>query len=459
MSELEGSGVAGGGNPGVEVDGPELDRAGVQGVDVAIVGGGPAGLSAAIAVRRADPSLRVVVLEREHDAGGIPRHADHQGFGLRDLHRSLTGPAYARRLVDAAASVGVSLRLRTQVTGCSPGSRSEPEEGGLALAVTSPAGLGTVRARAVVLATGCRERPRSARGVAGSRPSQGVMTTGTLQQLVYLRGVSPGQSAVVVGAEHVSFSALATLEHAGTHTVAMLTEFPRHQSYAPFRAGASLLYHAPLLTSTRLVEIRGGRRVESVLIRDVRTGGERVLACDTVIFTGDWIPDHELTVAAGAALDPATCGARVDGALRTDRAGLFAAGNLLQGAETADVAALAGRHVAGSVIAHLREPSWPGRRLPLCCEAPLDWISPSAIEVDVARSHPPRGRYLLRATEELLDVRVAIVQGERTLGRTHLPRVTVGRSASLRASVIGDSLDPDGGPVSVRVISARRHWL
>jgi NADPH-dependent 2,4-dienoyl-CoA reductase/sulfur reductase-like enzyme len=158
---------------------------------VTIVGGGPAGLAAAVELRRLGVG-QVVVIEREREAGGIPRHARHQGFGLRDLRRPLTGPAYARRYADLARSAGAELLLETMVTGWAEG----------ALELTGPGGRSTLEPAAVVLATGCRERPRSARLVPGSRP-EGVMTTGMLQQLVYLQGLPAGRRALVVGAEHV----------------------------------------------------------------------------------------------------------------------------------------------------------------------------------------------------------------------------------------------------------------
>ena len=145
---------------------------------VVIVGGGPAGLAAALALRRRDVP-DVLVLERETAPGGIPRHAQHQGFGLRDLRRPLSGPSYARRYSELAAAAGVELRTETMVTGWVPGGPLE---------LTGPRGREQLEPAAVVLATGCRERPRSARLVPGSRP-EGVMTTGTLQQLVYLKGL------------------------------------------------------------------------------------------------------------------------------------------------------------------------------------------------------------------------------------------------------------------------------
>ncbi len=210
-----------------------------------------------------------------------------------------------------------------------------------------------------MLATGCRERPRSARLVPGSRP-EGVYTTGLLQQLAQ-KGLPVGTRALVVGAEHVSYSAVLTLAHAGAKAVGMTTELDRHQTLAIVHAGAALRYRVPLWTRTAVAAIHGHPRVEEVELRDLDTGATRRVACDTVVFTAGWIPDHELAAALGLELDSGTRGPLVDAGLRTARPGLFAAGNLLHGAEPADVAALSGRRAAASVAAWLSRGSWPGR--------------------------------------------------------------------------------------------------
>jgi thioredoxin reductase len=360
--------------------------------EVAIVGGGPAGLAAAIELRRR--GIGVVLVEREVEAGGIPRHARHQGFGLRDLRRVLSGPAYARRYAERARASGVELLLETMATGWAEGT----------LQLTGPGGRTDLRAGAVVLATGCRERPRSARLVPGSRP-EGVMTTGLLQQLVYLSGLPPGRRALIVGAEHVSFSAIMTLAHGGARAVALTTELPRHQSLAAFRLGALARYRVPVWTGTRVSEIRGRPRVEEVELTDLATGATRTVACDTVVFSDDWIPDHELAVLAGLELDPITRGPAVDAGLHTSAPGVFAAGNVLHGAEQADVAALSGRHAAAAVERHLGGGEWPARRVPVLCEAPLGWIAPNVLG---GAGEPPRGRFLLRAREHLSRPRVEL---------------------------------------------------
>jgi thioredoxin reductase len=400
-------------------------------LSVAVVGGGPAGLACAIELRRLGIG-NVVVLDRERHAGGIPRHCEHQGFGLRDVHRALSGPGYARRYVELARRSGVEVRAETMATGWS-GERT--------LEVTTPSGREIVQADAVVLASGCRERPRAARLVPGSRPD-GVLTTGLLQQLAQQR-LPIGTRALVVGAEHVSFSALLTLAHAGVRVVGMVTDLPRQQSLPFADVAARLRYRFPVWTGTEVAAIHGRGRVEQVELR--RAGGTLAVACDTVVFTGDWIPDHELAVLAGAELDPGTRGPRVDTALRTSRPGVFAAGNVAQGAEPADVAALAGRHAAvAGVVSWLHERDWPAL-VHVLCLAPLAWISPNAVS-DTAP--PPRARFLLRSREPLERPRIEIRQDGRLLWSGRVRRLIPGRSASLPWSWTR-LVDANSGPVEL----------
>src|SRR5829696_7851436 len=406
---------------------------------VAVIGAGPAGLAAALELRRRGVA-RVLVLERETEPGGIPRHAQHQGFGLRDLRRPLSGPRYARRYAELATRAGAEIRSETMVTGWSPGGPLE---------LTGPRGRETLEPAAVVLATGCRERPRPARLVPGSRP-EGVMTTGTLQQLVYLKGLTPGARALVIGAEHVSFSALLTLAHGGARPVGMVTELPRHQSLGLFRIGAALRFRTPLWTRTALTAIHGRPCVEEVELTDLDSGAVRRLSCDTVVFTADWIPDHELATLAGLMMDAGTRGPAVDAALRTSRPGVFAAGNLLHGAETADVAALSGRHAGVGAAAFVRGSAWPENRVAIECDPPLHWIAPGAITPRAAGA--PRGRFALRSREFARRPRLELLQDGRTLWTGRVARLVPGRSARLPDAWIA-AVDRSGGPVRLRLAS------
>jgi pyruvate/2-oxoglutarate dehydrogenase complex dihydrolipoamide dehydrogenase (E3) component len=297
-----------------------------------------------------------------------------------------------------------------------------------------------------VLATGCRERPRAARLVPGARPF-GVFTTGTLQQLVALEHARVGRRAVVVGAEHVSFSAVVTLAHGGARTVAMVTDQPRHQSYAVLAALTAGVRRVPILNSSAVTDVIGGARLEAVEVTHRPTGTVRRIACDTLVFTGDWIPDHELARTGGLMMDPATRAPRVDGALRTSAHGVFAAGNLVHAAETADIAALTGRHAANAAAAFLTSGEWPRRPpVPLVCRAPVRWISPSAVDPGTPRV--PRDRFLLRVDEFRRDAQLEVRQADRVLWRRRYRRLVPACAIHADASWIR-RVDTEAGEITV----------
>jgi thioredoxin reductase len=410
---------------------------------VLIVGGGPAGMAAAVELRQRQVA-RVLVLERERDLGGIPRDCRHPGFGWEDLRRVMSGPGYARRW---AARVSAE---RAEVWTESSATRWK---GVRTLQVTSPRGVFDVSARAVLLATGCRERPRAARLVPGARPA-GVLTTGALQRLVHGAGQRAGRRAVVVGAEHVSFSAVHTLLASGTEVAAMVTDQPRHQTYGPLAWLAAGRHGVPLLAESEVTGIAGKRRVEAVEVAHRPTATTRSIACDTVVFTGDWIPDHELARAGGLTIDPGTRGPQVDPSHRTSSPGVFAAGNLLHGAETAGVAALEGRAAAGAIVRFLAEGAWGGRGLvPLNVTRPLVWISPNALPPDRAPAVAPG--FVLRVGEFRRDQTIEVRQGSRILHREHFRALVPNRSLRLRGGWTA-AVAPDEGPVTVSIASGSR---
>lgn len=275
----------------------------------------------------------------------MPRHCHHGGFGT--WTHPLTGPAYARLLLGAAVRAGAV--VRTGVTALD-------WAGPLALNTVGPQGPETVRAAAVVLATGARERPRAARLVPGTRPD-GVYTSGELQQAVHLYRQRIGTRVVVVGAEDVSYAAADTARAAGAEVVAMVTEFGRSQT-TPARAHHARLrfrHPVPLLTDATVTELLGHGRLSGVRVRH-RDGRTARLACDTVVFTGDFVPDHELARRGGLVLDSGTRGPAVDGSLHTSRPGVFAAGSVLHPGESVATATRDGSHVAATVRELLQGP-------------------------------------------------------------------------------------------------------
>ena len=247
--------------------------------DVVIIGGGPAGLSAAR--RLAEIGIAdVVVLEREAEAGGVPRHCGHSGFGWQSHRRIWTGPRFAEVLRRGVA--GLDVRTSTAVL--------EIKAGGV-LRIHIGKGLSEITAKRLLVATGTRETPRAARLVGGSRPP-GVMNTGALQQHVYLRNFKPFERPVIIGSEWVSFSAILTCRHLGIRPVAMIEENPRITAPRPGDLIARLVYGVPVLTSTRLIAIEGGAQVEAVEVE--RHGRRQRIACDGVIFSGKFTPENSL---------------------------------------------------------------------------------------------------------------------------------------------------------------------
>ncbi|MEU5820178.1 FAD-dependent oxidoreductase [Streptomyces sp. NPDC047803] len=394
-------------------------------VDVLVIGAGPAGLAAAAGLTAAGVP-DVEVLEREQEAGGIPRHCAHGGFGTRRTG-DLEGPAYALHCAAEATEAGATLRTGVTVTGWA---------GPRTLDATGPGGLERITARAVVLATGARERPRAARLVPGTRPA-GVYTTGELQQAVHLHHQGIGTRAVVVGDEPVALAAADTLRTAGVHLVARVTEHPPRPLAAVRQAGG-----APLLTRTTVTALTGRPRLAGVRVRH-EDGRTTTLACDTVVFTADWIPDHELARRGGLPLDPGTKGPAHDPAYRTRAPGVFAVGNLLHGGESAATAAREGRAVTGPVLRHLATGTWPAGGPPLTVTAPLEWIAPNLAG--------PGGRLLLRTGRRLTAPLLVVSQDGAPLHRRRLARsVPPGSSFTLTAAWL-ERVAPEGGAVHIRI--------
>jgi hypothetical protein len=268
----------------------------------------------------------------------------------------------------------------------------------------------------------------------------------------------------------VSFSAMVTLAHAGADVVALITDLPKQQSYAAFAFAAAARWRVPVWASTTVRRVQGCGRLAAVELTDVRTGAVRRVECETLVFTGDWIPDHELARAAGLAIDPGTRGPAVDTRLETSVPYVFAAGNLVHAAETADVAALGGIHAARHISAGLSAGCPPARRVLVTVAPPLAWISPNAIRIpmpadtpatrasapvkpapsNAAPASPPRGRFLLRSQVFRQRAVLEVRQGDRVLAR-ETARLIPGRPVHLDAGWLA-GVRPSDGPVSVALV-------
>lgn len=341
--------------------------------DVVVIGAGPAGLAAATELRRQGVA-RVLVVDREAEAGGIPRHCAHSPFGLREFRRLLTGPAYARRLVRTAEAAGVEIRTRVTVAAIRPGAGA----GGPELDVSTPeAGLGVIRARRVLVATGVRETSRAQRLIGGTKPG-GVLSTGALQGLVHLDRLKPFSRPVVLGTELVSFSALLTCRQAGIRPVAMIE--PGQGTVARWPAALlPRLLGVKLLTGTGLLTIEGRDRVTAVTLRDA-DGAERVIETDGVIVTGRFRPEATLFAGSHLARDPQTGGPVIDEFGRCSDPTVFAAGNLLRPVETAGWSWKEGRRTGRAIALDLagRLPAAGGLAVAVA-GAPLRFALPQLI--------------------------------------------------------------------------------
>jgi thioredoxin reductase len=335
--------------------------------DVVVVGSGPAGLGAALALK-ARGVTGVVVLEREAAAGGVPRHCGHPPYGWREFGRVMAGPDYARRLVARAVDAGIAIRTRTTVTRLHP-------HGVLELA--SSDGVERLRARRVILATGVRETPRPPRLVGGDRPPAGVLNTGALQAYVHLEGLVPFRRPVVVGTELVAMSALLTCRQAGIRPVAMVEANEHVTTRAVFGLWPRLM-GVPLRLATELAEVRGRARVEAVLLA-ARDGRRETVACDGVLFTGGFVPAAELIRASHLELDRGTGGPVVDQFGRCSDPSYVATGNLLRPVENAGWCHGEGRRVGGWVADDLAGRLPAAAAVPVEAAAPLRFVVPQRV--------------------------------------------------------------------------------
>jgi thioredoxin reductase len=333
--------------------------------DIIILGAGPAGLAAAAELKRL--GVRdVVVIEREQQAGGVPRHCGHLGFGWKEFRRILTGPSYAKRLTHAAA--GVEVRTGTTALALESGGR---------VRILSPTGQETLMGRRVLLALGTRETPRSTRLVSGTRP-WGVFTSGSLQQLVHLARIQPCRRAVIVGTEFVSFSNLLTMRHAGIKPVAMIEPGERILAPAPGDWIARIAFATRVLTRTQVVAVHGARSVTGIEIE--REGERSILACDGVVFTGHFVPETAIVKTSHLAIDAGTGGPVVDQYGRCSDPDYFAAGNLLRPVEPSWTAWNEGRAVAHAIAASLHDALPAATRLiPLEVLDPVRYVCPQRV--------------------------------------------------------------------------------
>ncbi|MBQ7475016.1 MAG: FAD-dependent oxidoreductase [Clostridia bacterium] len=415
-----------------------------ENVKLAIIGGGPAGMAAAIAAREAGVG-DIVILERDSELGGILNQCIHNGFGLHTFKEELTGPEYAARYIDRVLGLGIRYETGTMVL-----SVSENKE---ITTVSRARGLLVYKADAVILAMGCRERPRGALNIPGTRP-QGIYTAGAAQKLVNCDGFIPGREVVILGSGDIGLimARRMTLEGARVRLVAELMPY----SGGLKRNIVQCLddYGIPLKLSHTVVDIKGKKRLEGVTVAEVDgtgtpvPGTEEYVECDTLLLSCGLIPENELSLTAGVELNPVTNGPFVNDRLETNVPGVFACGNVLHVHDLVDfVSEEAGRAGVAAAKYLSGDGGEAGRILDIVPGAGVRYTVPST--VDAGRCDEAiHVRFRVRDVYRSCSVRVAakdreiMVKKRRIIVPSEMEDVILKRSA----------LEGVEGPITVEIV-------
>ncbi|MHA1731748.1 MAG: NAD(P)/FAD-dependent oxidoreductase [Promethearchaeota archaeon] len=319
--------------------------------DVAVIGGGPAGLAAALKAR--ESGCEVLVLERDFELGGILQQCIHVGFGLNYFKEELSGPEYAQRFVNDLGGTDVEVLTNTMVVDLGPDRTIT--------AVNPERGVVTVKPKAVVLAMGCRERTRGAINIPGYRPA-GIFPAGQAQRFVNMEGYLPGRTFVILGSGDIGMIMARRLTLEGCEVKAVVEVLPYTSGLIRNQVQCLEDYGIPLILKHTITSIHGRDRVEGVTIAEVDAkwrpvkGTERYIECDSVLFSVGLIPENELSQKAGIQLDPRTNGAVVNELLETSVPGVFAAGNVLQVHDLVDWVTMEAQRAGENAARFVREP-------------------------------------------------------------------------------------------------------
>ena len=420
----------------------------MKNADLVIIGGGPAGLAAAIEARRRGVE-NLLILERDSELGGILNQCIHNGFGLHTFKEELTGPEYAARFIQQANDLGIPYKLDTMVLDLAADKT--------VTAMNRTDGLFQLHPKAVVLAMGCRERPRGALNIPGYRPA-GIFTAGTAQRLVNMEGYLPGRKVVILGSGDIGLimARRMTLEGAEVQVVAELMPY----SGGLKRNIVQCLddYGIPLKLSHTVVDIQGKERVEGVTLARVENGRpvpgtEEHYDCDTLLLSCGLLPENELSRAAGVQLSPVTGGPAVNESLETSIPGVFAAGNVLHVHDLVDYvseeAGAAGAHAAAYIQSAGREPQ--ADALPVLCRNGVRYTVPSTVRPACVED---KLTLRFRVDNVYQNKKIAVYLGGACIFTRRRPVLAPGEMETLQLK--GDLLrqDPAAGSITVTLEEA-----
>ena len=420
----------------------------MKNADLVIIGGGPAGLAAAIEARRRGVE-NLLILERDSELGGILNQCIHNGFGLHTFKEELTGPEYAARFIQQANDLGIPYKLDTMVLDLAADKT--------VTAMNRTDGLFQLHPKAVVLAMGCRERPRGALNIPGYRPA-GIFTAGTAQRLVNMEGYLPGRKVVILGSGDIGLimARRMTLEGAEVQVVAELMPY----SGGLKRNIVQCLddYGIPLKLSHTVVDIQGKERVEGVTLARVENGRpvpgtEEHYDCDTLLLSCGLLPENELSRAAGVPLSPVTGGPAVNESLETSIPGVFAAGNVLHVHDLVDYvseeAGAAGAHAAAYIQSAGREAQ--AAALPVLCRNGVRYTVPSTVRPACVGD---KLTLRFRVDNVYQNKKIAVYLGGACIFTRRRPVLAPGEMETLQLK--GDLLrqDPAAGSITVTLEEA-----
>ena len=411
--------------------------------ELVIVGGGPAGMAAAVAAY--EEGVRdILILERDDKLGGILRQCIHNGFGLHRFGEELTGPEYAARYEKTVTEYGIPFMTDTMVTAIS--------KDRVITAQNTELGIFRIKAGAVVLAMGCRERPKGALNIAGSRPA-GIYTAGTAQKFVNMKGYMPGKEVVILGSGDIGLIMARRMTLEGAKVKAVCELMPYSGGLARNIEQCLNDFGIPLMLSHTVVEIHGKDRLEGVTIGKVDEMRRPIpetfeyIACDTLLLSCGLIPENELTKDAGISLDRITSGAIVDGDRETDIKGVFACGNVLHVHDLVDYvseeAAIAGK----AAVRFIRGEAEKAVSVDVKCDGKVRYTVPQRL------TELTDTRVYFRVADVYRDVKLAVTVGDATLYEKKKQKLAPGEmeTVTVTAEMIKEAADK-GLAVEIKLV-------